>query len=354
MEDRQAFLGNTVGYLLSMAMTGSPPSDDYAKPTRGSLLGFNKALAEWYDETHAGNFNMVPTILAMYATHLQKYDNAVYWASKGIVQAREKGNLFSISKLSELLIASKLGTKEYQDVVEFAFESATSTAALKIMSEETAFDLTAEYDAYSILGPPPNNKWQSVEDIFIFRCVLPLLFELYHAGNGSNTNATDIAEWILQKSSMVNGPLESAMNVHARFLSEGNSENLQKMAYDVRSDNIYGPGAIALLLSSFCEDADLKYSILSHAVAMHAFSYYHQPDAMLWSYWANELRAYWLLKLSNARFLFTTPSFIERELREMNDMPPDGKVKSVLKIVMAGLKVGFHPVFDNTKKWLYK
>ncbi len=351
---RFVLLGNALGYFSSMAIEGNPPSSNYTVPHRGQLISYNETIADWYDEADYEKFDLAPTLMAMFANTVGRDGRAIYWANKGIDDARAKGVLACINSLAEVLIPTLIMQGELDQALDYAFESSMAITAAVVACREVPPDIREPQDAIEILGPKPNDDWNQAEQHYLLTGVIPaILFccvneeasvpilEKLAAHCSAKANDASNADSFLAVSDSI-----------AFLLANGRSAELHSRALRDNERNNRVGMAVNYLLSSFAEDADLKLAIVQHALVMQDFSSVIQGSSVLWKFFTDQLTVFWCQKFEKGRFRFSNPALVEIDLKHLDQIEPENRVKRLIQIIFSGLSVRLPAQLKSTSEWL--
>ena len=352
---RFVFLGNALGYFAAMASTGKAPASDYTIPPRGHLISYNEAAAGWYDKANYKAFDMAPTLMVMFANAVGRDDRAVFWANKGIDDARAKGVLVCIYPLGEVLIPNMIMQNEFDKALDYAFESSTALVASAVAHRTAMPDIRERQDAFELLGAKPNEDWRQAEQLYLLIGVIPsILFCCVHEEGRS--------EKLQHLASHCSAKVKDASNADqfsvisdaiAFFLTKGSSVELHTSALrDNDRDNPAGR-ATKYLLSSFSEDADIKLAIVQHALVMEYYSTKFSGRSILWKFLTDQLTVFWRQAFEKGRFRFSSPALIEDTFQNLDQVEPEKRIKRMIQSIFSGLSVRLPTQLKSTSEWLH-
>jgi hypothetical protein len=351
---RFVFLGNALGYLASMAFNGKPPASDYTVPPRGHLITYNEAASRWYDEVHYKKFDLAPTLLSMFANAVGKHDRAIYWAEKGIDDARSKGVLVSIYSLGEALIPNFLVQDKIDQALDCAFESSIALTASMVAHRCATPDIRESQNAVGLLGSRPSDDWSQAEQLYLFTGVIPSI--LFYSVNDKEKNQKlqHLATHCSNKAKDASNSIQftAVSNAITMFLANSSSADLHLCALRENERNNSAGRCAYYLLSSFVEGADLKVSIVQHALIMQECSLKILGDSVLWKFITDQLIIFWRQTFERGRFRFSIPAVIQDELCALDKIEPKKRVKHLIRTIVQGLSVRLPPQLKSTSEWL--
>jgi tetratricopeptide (TPR) repeat protein len=349
---RAVVIANALGYAASMAYSGKPPTADYAVPTRGSVIAMNEVLSKWYDEHKFKDFDMVPTLLVMFANAVGKSDRAIHWATIGIEDARTKGVIISIHTLAEMLIPGAIERHDVSLASDYAFEAATALAASLIVHERGMADVRERQDVFEVLGPKPSSAWGQAEEMHVFLGVLPAILASCIDGRPQ-----DLAQVALECANRAKGASNSSTY---SVVAEAINQSLQNMSskdlleqglQQVQAANRVGM-CVYYLLSSFADDASLGRSIIQHAVFMEQYSTKILAGSPVWQLLTDRFVHWWKQAFARARFQFSSPATMQDKLDKVENGDRDKTIKRLFGIIAVGLKVKWPEKLQATVDWL--
>jgi hypothetical protein len=350
---RIVLLGNALGYMASIAATGEPPGEDYTVPPRGNLLSYNEALSNWYDESDCKQFDLAPTLLVMFASAIGEESRAVFWANRGIDDARTKGELLSIYSLAEALIPTFIEGQEIDVALDYASECSIALAASMATHREAKPDIRERHDALEILGTAPNDDWSQAEQYYLFVGVLPsLLYGCVH--NEGAEILKRLALHCTDKARAASTPSEFQAIAQgiASYLAGSLSNDLHSQALlELKEGHVAGTAAY-YLLSSFSKDAPLERAVIQHAVVMHDYSGRIPLRSVLWKLFAEQLDEFWVAAFKNSRFRFSNPALIQSELPSLKQYQSSPRLKRTLRLMLGGLSIKLPARLKTTDDWL--
>ncbi len=349
---RHIVLGNMLSYMATMLSSGKPPEETSRLPPRGRLIGCNDTLARWYDSRGDRFLDLGSTLLVVFATETGREHRALFWANKGIDEARKNGNLPSVNRCAEALVPNLLTLGEIDRALDYAYESVMALVASKFSYENGQTSVLDRKDPLVLLGAKPNKHWNQVECLYVWNGIMPSLVtaltsdvpnpKLVHlsahckstASDASNPTifdaiAASIDNYLLRKPSM---------EFHARARAAAQIE-------------LHEVAAVDYLLSSLAEDAPLARSIIQQTLVLHHFAS-SMGESLTWSFVATRLATHWAPRFEAQRFAFLNPSEVSTRIAETLTMKPRRRIRKIIQAVMAGLNVRLPEQLEATSVWL--
>lgn len=351
---RFVFLGNALGYMVSMIVTGKPPSDDYAVPRRGHLISYNEAVANWYDDNSYLKKDLTKTLLVTFASVVGRSDRAVFWANNGLGKARAERIPAAIYSFAETLISVRLEEDCLDQALDLALEAAIAFTTSMVGLRRKNANLSSELSIGETLGAKPSDDWNQAEQLYIFLGLIPALTGKGCHGNLDATFLRSIKLHCENFSTTASNPSVFTRLVEAisTTADSWNYKPLHEQALkETDNENVAGASAM-YILSSFAPDADLKVAVVQHLQVAYQYSFRISDQSLLWQFICEKMTDFWVGTFSNRRFLFSNPAEIERRLIESKELAFEQRFKTSLLTILSGLGGRIPKNLQNLHSWL--
>jgi hypothetical protein len=353
-------VGHNSGYFASVAATGRPPGllqdgEPYAPPTRGLFALRPAARPDAFSEVKS-SYLLIQ--LAHLADALGIRDRASYWARMATDRFRGAGQHHELLLLLPILITGAVGTNEFDEALEVAWEYGGIVEAMRLTGSVSAESGEPGPSALEVLGPEGGEPWLSAEAVAL-SVLVPIFFQsALHA----RATAADVSSLM---SALNRGLRRCAARSadpsvwHAAvdlfdqiFMTQVSDPHLVARAntYAFRhSDSSLPLKAVAYLAASTRPGSSLDRS-LALQLAVGPYLAQLLPRARGFGTGTGEfLATLWRPRFEGARFLFSNPSQVKRELDRADSAGP-AQARLVLAAVAKGLGA---PVPASIRAWLF-
>ncbi|EDL61151.1 hypothetical protein [Gimesia maris] len=349
-------LAQVLGYMSSVSSTGFPPEESYIKPERGFLSIYNEELANWYDETmDVRTVALISYLLVVYSSSLGKHNRAIFWANRGIDDARKKSILPSIFLLGETLIASLIKKFQTEKVLDYASEAAIALTASMVASNKGIHSVLQNQNPLTLMGEKPNQNWNQAESLALFLGVLPTMLYISILEDDNKRKLESLVSYCTEQAEDSSDPnvFNSISAAIKCSFEEKPSFKLRDSAMkEYKAGNRAGATA-NFILASFSKETHLNAAVSYHALIMHEYSSKISTNSTLWLFLTDNLLLYWSRILEARKFSFSNHPYIEGCLSKINLLAPGKRAQNLIRILMDGLKVNLPSELELVSNWLY-
>jgi ribosomal protein L22 len=341
---------HVVVYFKNIALTGQPPILDdgqkYADPFRGMFFTLaDEKLAERYEEKRVW---ACIAKLASFASATKNDERAAYWAEKGLDMARSRGQSHAVALLINDLVPHLLRENKYGQVLDMALESSSAAIASMKLRKEGKFSLEMSIDIPTILGPKPSDLWSQAECESALMGLLPTAFRILTVALEDPTlaksHSEEVASICRQVSSTASSPdfwLLSAEIFSSSFSEVIRGEDLVKKGNEAKKQGHDILAVVSYMFTSMKGGYDIRYCVHAQLAAMpyvHHILSKHLPSIYRLIV-LPFISRYWLERVQQGRFLFSSPNIVEQSLRESDNIPEAYRAQYILREVIRGLRM---------------
>lgn len=351
-------IGHVLGYFATVATTGSPPQgtssgQTYVAPTPKMFRGHNAAAISMY-RARTGSA-MLKAQLSALAFRTDRSKRSQVWAESAFAEATGAGVPATTLFVASTVLDTQVRSGDTAAAIETAFVAAR---ALRALNAERKAGRDPSRDDFRIdLRPGPSTATDDLDETALQFVLVPMVLRICEesargadAGRAAAQSAIDaIAR--LGRQVLPSDKWEAMRGLLQRFV-EGADE--RTVAAEVQRISQEHQGMVQLgayLLLSAWPSADFSRSAV---LQVHAASFAFQVASVaapgtaervaefLWSLWQS--------RLQTARFRFSSPSMLARDLEDARSMPtPESRARATLRSVVRSLGTRLN---GSAREWL--
>jgi hypothetical protein len=346
---RMAVLGNTLGYLANMALTGSPPASDYTIPVRGALLAPSVQAAQWYDDhAYERNRHLEATLLANFALAYGKVEFAIKWARRGIDGAREAGSLPALTALGPIVFSPLVKEGRIAEALDVIVEFSCASVASRILMLKSPEYLLTRQNAKELLESEDASIVHEVAELTLDLGILPLVAWLL--ANGSTTQLADlVAETLGSSIPVLNDELvRNAVGYIELFAKE----DVQQLIDAILKDEEPKLNLLLNILISFTDEEELAQVLLRHVLVLFVHASRYSTSLPSYFLLVDALTEFWRKRAVGSRFLFRNPNVFEADLHDLETSPYDVRGQHLLRVTLRALGARLPSEWDAVIRWV--
>jgi len=353
-------LAHVAVYFARLASRGEPPVVDgqpYDRPFRGMFLrGMEEQLAERFREERVW---ACMSEFASFASATKNDERAAYWAERSLDMARSRGQSHAIALLINDLVPHLLGNNEYAQVLDMALECSSAGVASTKLTKENKFSVEMSIDIPAVLGPKPSDLWSQAEQESALVGLLPTAFRILTVALDdlplAKKHSEEVAAICRQVSSTASSQgfwLLSSDIFSASFSESIRGEDLVKKGNDTKKQGHDIFAVVSYMFTSMKGGYDIKHCVRAQLAAMpyvhHTLSK-HLPSIYRLIV-LPFISRYWLERVQQGRFLFSSPNIVEQSLKESDNVPETYRAQYILREVIRGLRMRMRK--EEVPPWL--
>lgn len=352
--------GHCSGYFAHLAERGKPPetipgAEPYSAPTRRMFFSFNREAAKLYDTTKD---ILLPAQLVVFASGAKLDEKAATWALRSIDLTRKQSQLQALPIFGFVLIPYLFNTDQYSNALDLALEvSAVSRACYIYETQGGGKTLPLGPDVLnidSILGARPSDSWRQVEIDSLTVGILPAVLRLNTVALQDRKAAAFFAleaqETCRRIAATSSNP--SLWGDLAHILQQIYIDRVSGNELVVRGGKYENQTLMTIAYLGACIQDDINYTTgceIQLAVMPFVHAVMQLPRSAYRQIVAPFILNYWKSAFEKARFEFSTPNIIERELEVACQVSKDKQPQAILRVISNAL--GVHPT-DQQRTWL--
>lgn len=348
-------VAHALGYLSTLAKHGRPPattrdSQPYEAPARGHFLIYNPDVIAYYMEAHD---IYLPASLVSFAEGIGRDEEATKWALKAFDIARKSGNQDTMSTLAVLALGYLIREDKFVEALDVARDLGVTTVAVNTLGPTNREYLRHGFDAYSVLGDRPNERWQAAEYYATLLGLVPIMFRISTIRLTDTTRAEAAAKLVaaacreIAQDAAAGGLWNAAAELFEQILTrEIDPEEMLARGNQFNTEDERALRAICYIRASLdCAPRralEIHLAILPflHDHFRHFVSIYRQTLVPF-------IESFWRKSFRENRFYFNNLREVDFQLEQAITVRGDNIVQGILRIISIGLGIQIDDTWLN-------